>query len=547
MRRKAIGRRKVFGVVAGLAFAGVLVMLYATRAGIGVTPDSTVYFDAAHNLASGKGLVAISGAGPELIPLTHYPPLYSSILALTLSSGATGETAARWLNAILFGANIFLVGISIAFSARNSFWFPVSGAILTLVAPDVLAIHSVALTEPLYLLLTLGGLLSLGVYFQNQRRRFLLAGSILIALSFLTRYVGIATVATGVFALLLLNAKESKPEAVRPTSLFKVEFLRRKIFDTLIFLCVSCLPVALWSLRNRAVAGGASDRQLAFHPVKLRQIVSAFSTAAQWLLLGKVRLDVRFLAFIVEFLVLASLTIYFMKKGRKTLGRSEDESQSKLPHLLVIFVISYVAVLIGTITFFETDNVLDSRSLLPVHFAGLVLVPCLGWLGYRRLPMSGSVRAIFVILPLLLAGSYTFRSARWLVLVQNDASGYAARDWKESETIAQIRKLPAGIPIYSNGVDAIYYLTARRALDIPAPIIHGTGQPNPNYDQELARMREELRQHNGAIVYFNTLPERWFLPSEIELRTRLPLTEVATAPDGSILKLNVNSENAPAR
>lgn len=533
---------KVLSIIAALALAGVFVMIFATRFGIGVPPDATVYFDAAHNLANGRGLVVISGAGVELIPLTHYPPLYSSLLALASASGASVETAARWLNAIVFGVNIFLVGLSIAFCARNLFWLPVTGAFLTLTAPDVLAMHSVALTEPLYLVLTFGGLLALATYLQNQRRGFLLAGSILIALSFLTRYVGVVGVVTGVLALLLLNRDES--EGVRFAFSFSGKSFRRRVFDTLIFVSVSCVPVALWSIRNRLATGGASDRQIAFHPVKFQQIISAFSTGAQWLLLGKVRLDVRSLAFIIEVIIVTSLTIYLMKKGRRSDG-DHAEARTKLPHLLGIFVIVYIAFLIFAITFFETDNVLDSRSLLPVHFALLVLAPCFAGSLYRRAAESRSIRIVFMVLALLLAGSYMFRGARWLARAQADGQGYASRAWKGSPTVAQLGRLPLGIPIYSNGVDAIYYLTGRRALDIPPKTIHGTGRPNPLYQAELNKMADDLREHDGVLVYFNTLPERWFLPLEGELQSQLPLTAVVTAADGSLFELKLNSKNQP--
>ena len=100
-----------------------------------------------------------------------------------------------------------------------------------------------------------------------------------------------------------------------------------------------------------------------------------------------------------------------------------------------------------------------------------------------------------------------------------------------------LRLLPAGAPIYSNGYDAIHYLTGQPALYLPEKVIHGTGRANQNYQFELDRMQRDLREHKGVVVYFNTLPERWFLPSESELKTLLPLTEIAKGSDGSIWKV----------
>ncbi|MEP6913255.1 MAG: hypothetical protein ABI923_10900, partial [bacterium] len=111
---------------------------------------------------------------------------------------------------------------------------------------------------------------------------------------------------------------------------------------------------------------------------------------------------------------------------------------------------------------------------------------------------------------------------------------YANRAWKESQTIAQVRVLPPGTAIYSNGYEAIYYLTGRPAIYLPEKVIHNTGRANQNYDVELERMKTDLKENHGVLVYFNTLPERWFLPAESELITQLPLREIMRFRDGSI-------------
>src|SRR5947199_2924884 len=101
---------KAVVVIVFLGVAGALIILLMTPHGVGITPDSTVYLDAAASLSRGAGLNVWSNAG-ELTPLTHYPPLYSSLLALLGKAGATLEVSARLLNAILFAITILLVGL----------------------------------------------------------------------------------------------------------------------------------------------------------------------------------------------------------------------------------------------------------------------------------------------------------------------------------------------------------------------------------------------------------------------------------------------------
>jgi hypothetical protein len=522
--------RNSLAVIAILGITGVIVMLQATRFGVGVLPDSTVYFDAARNLASGRGLVVISGKGSELVPLNHYPPMYSVLLAVAVKSGFTIETIARWLNAVLFGLNIFLVGYAIDYCVRGSFWFPLFGAFLVLTAPDVLALHSVAMTEPLFIVLTLAGLLSLARYLEGARRWFLGLAAILIAASCLTRFVGVATIAGGCLGLMLQPRLSDKGEHARLS--FSLESWRRRLFDTLIFGALCCLPMAILSIRNRLAAGGASDRQLAFHPVKLQQVVPAFSTVAQWMLLGKVRTDLRFIAFIIEMTVLL-LGVVWWSRQRTENPINDVARPTALPYLLLFFVFAYVALLLVVMTFLEADDVLDARSLLPVHFAAVILGACLAKRFYAVI--SRSTRLALMAFALLLAGSHAFRATRWFVMVQADGQGYASRAWKESPAMAEVLKLPAATLIYTNAIDAVHYLSGRRALDIPPRIIKGTGRANEQFETQLERMKLDLQVHNGVLVYFRAFPERQFLPTEDDLRIRLPFA-VVPLEDAAIFK-----------
>ncbi len=506
-------------IIAGLALTGALTVLLATRFGIGVTPDSTVYLEAARNLAQGPGLVVFTGKSLEPQRLTHYPPLYPVALALGLGIGESVEGVARWLTAILFGANIFLVGFLLASMARSSFWLPVVGALLALTAPDLLQAHSSALSEPLYMLLLLTGLLFLDRYLEKRSIPLLLGAACALALSVLTRYVGVAAIMTGVAALLILGRTK----------------LRHKLIAGTIFGILAGAPMFFWALRNHLATGGASDRQWAFHPVKLSQAVPAFSAMAQWLLVGKVRGDVRVAAFLLQLVVLAGFTLYWFSVRRAT-RHVEDDGQGKshLPHLLLLFVGFHILFLIFTASFVDADTVFDSRSLLPVHYAGLILFPWLAAGLYRRAGRPG-VRYAIMILTLLLVCSYAFRGVNWLRHVQADAQGYASRAWKNSGIIEEIKgKQFDERPIYSNGFEGIYYLTGRRALSLPEKVIHGTGRPNLRYEEELDKIAHDLSERSAVIVYFNTLPERSFFPLESELSHRLRLVN-RSWPDGSIL------------
>jgi hypothetical protein len=89
---------------------GATALLFSTRWGIGLSPDSVVYIASARNLLSGFGL-SVSFTTGEFLPLTHYPSLFSAGLAGLGFVGIDPLDRARWLNALIFGANITLLGI----------------------------------------------------------------------------------------------------------------------------------------------------------------------------------------------------------------------------------------------------------------------------------------------------------------------------------------------------------------------------------------------------------------------------------------------------
>lgn len=544
-----------FALLALLSLAGMLALLDATREGIGISPDSTVYLGAARNLSDGRGLTMFDGRTLTPAPLTHYPPLYPTLLAIVAAAVGAADPlyVARWISVLLFGVNIFLVGASVKAFAPRARWLPVAGALLMLAAPDMLQIHSMAWTEPLFITLCLSGLLLLAGYLDKQRAALLYAATLAIALALLTRYVGVVAVASLGCGLLLYGRKK----------------FSRRLLEAAVCMMLAALPLAFWLVRNMSYAGDATNRKLAFHPLGLRHITSALSTVSTWLLLGKVRGDIRAAFFLFEMLALCALGVYLWRKKSQrhddeAARRHDDEAQrhdkearrrvdngarrqndealrydgdgarlsvSRLPQLLFVFNILYIAFLVFTTSFVDFDTVFDERSLAPVHVLSIVLVLCVA---HRFLPRVGGLRRVLVAVCVALVVSHLFRGAVWIVERRDDAQGYASRSWRQTEIVGRLRSLPLDAPVYTNGFDAVYFLTGRAALMIPSKVERGTGRENANYLAELALMREQLERRGGVVVYFENLGERFYLPTEDELRTRLSLRETLRASGGAI-------------
>ncbi|MCI0469788.1 MAG: glycosyltransferase family 39 protein, partial [Nitrospirae bacterium] len=242
-------------------------MLYATKWGIGVAPDSIMYIGAARNLADGRGFTEPSESGKQ-IPITHWPPFYPMILAAFGAFGIDPVIGAKAVGIFLFIANIAFVVLMIKRCSGNLFLFPLYGALLMLSSVTMLSLHSMALTESLFIFLGMLGLFLLSVYMEGSNRWFMLSASVAVGLTFLTRYPGIVLVMTGMAGLICLGRKSCQKKAI----------------DALLFGVLSCLPIGLWVIRNKMIAGTATNRSMVYHPISMRHINNLLFTLSGWLL-----------------------------------------------------------------------------------------------------------------------------------------------------------------------------------------------------------------------------------------------------------------------
>ena len=162
MKNPKMERKSAILLVAPLALLGAVSIALATRLGVGISPDSTAYVDCATNLLAGRGLTIHTGID-ELEPLTHFPPLFPALLALVGSLGFDPSSVARWLNLVLFAINIVLVGLVITASTERPIWASALGSYFVMTSTATLHIHSMAWTEPLFVLSCVLGLFLLGV------------------------------------------------------------------------------------------------------------------------------------------------------------------------------------------------------------------------------------------------------------------------------------------------------------------------------------------------------------------------------------------------
>lgn len=520
-RCRELGRVSIF-IILALSLAGFLVLSFATKRGIGIIGDASVYIGVGRSLLNGQGLMVPFGK-VEPYPLTHFPPFFPMLLAAVGFFGMDPQTAAKWVQSFLFGTNIFLIGFMIRRSAVGSLWAPIAGSFIILSTESMLKIHMTAVSEPLFVSLGFLGLFLLGEYFDNRKKSFLVASSVAIGLAVLTRYIGVALIATGFAGLILLN---------------KGKYTKR-ILDSILFSAISSYPIALWAHRNYQIVGRATDREMIFHPFDLVRIEVGLNTISMFILppnFSSVAAGIILLSGVLGLLVfnLARLG----KRGRKNDIDKPERNSKNISLLLCIFLFFYLAVLIVSMSFFDVLTWPTERILLPVFVSLVILASCQL---HALLTHSRRKQLLKIACISFFAALSASNMNRGVPLIQDAYSnGYSFandKDWQQSEIMKVVQAAPSGIVIYSNREDVIYVLTGKPCSLLPFKRNPFTLQINHDYVNLLLEMRGQLATRDGLLVYFTRPVWPRLIGSEEELVEFLQLELEIKTHKGSIYRV----------
>ena len=400
-----------------VAFAGSVISLYATRWCIGLSPDSTGYIAAAHNLAAGGCLCEVRSE-----PAVEYPPLYPVLLAVLERLGLDPVDGARWLNASLLAGNIFLVGLVIRLNTSNSVFAPILGSVLMMSSFGILKIHSMAWTEPLFIFFTLLGALALGAFISNPKQPILVFAAILVGLACLTRYAGLSLIITGVVGMLIMSRKS----------------FAEIILDSVIFVGISVFPMALWMLRNFYLSGSMTGRTFEFHLISLGHVRTALLTISHWLvpLPPEAPYDLRIALVLGVVLIPIILLTRKAQRGSGVNCIPIIKHLKETPLLFGIFILVYMGFLIVSISFFDFVTPLDYRILSPVYVSALIFALCLTYKVFALAQEEWGLRTSAKGLGIALALVYIASGGAWLMLRSDGhVAGWSSNNWRASERI----------------------------------------------------------------------------------------------------------------
>lgn len=455
----------LLGLVAAIGAAHLLVR--SSVHGLLFTWDSMAYLSTAENLAAGKGLRDYSYHFFE----AWWPPFYPILLALLNLFGVSVLEASRFVNIVVFGLIILLTGhwLSRYIKSRS---LVIGAAVLIMASPIITQIASYALTDTLFILLTILALLKIGAFLNQKKINPFVLSAFFASLASITRYLGITVILTATILILI----------DRNFSIFK----RFKYATT--YAVVSSVPLSIILGINQIRTGRYAGRRHSTEATLLESIQQVGDTLSLWFYASEptkrwLISDYLFLldppGWVSSYLLATTISVlilgFFVLKSTLKFQSISNFSTKKVqirelaPPLL--FTLVYTTSLIF-LTPIATNQAIDFRYLAPVYVPILILIifsleqllraKVQGWMHIAKLAATS-----LIVFSLMMHIDRAVRSNIGTTAIAMGLQGQYVYEYSpNSPIIGYLNSNPINGNIFNNaGMNVLYQLT-----DIPAPV-----------------------------------------------------------------------------
>ncbi len=529
-----------------LLVLGTALGLVLTRHGVNTTDDSDTYIGVARNLADGHGLTVpftnvLDTFSPATavgfhgeVPLLLFGPLLSLVLAPFEWLGIASIDVVRYLNPVLLGLTLAVLGVMAWHVTRRSLLLSLAVVLLSL-HTYVLQLYGYVQSEALFLPLALASLLFLGRWAASGRTRYLVAFTAFAALASLARMIGVSLALVGVIAVLLWSADRWSGRLGRAVAVG----------------AGALGPLVVFVLYENSLAGAGNRRPLTFRPPGTYDLRPTLDSLTRWLLpsdpYGALSSTHRWVVGLVLVAIVLLLAGLAWRAGRRSPGTDEpvapepaDEVEARrLLGVVAMATVAYLLVLVASRTI--TDN---SAAF---QFGGRLLVPALplAWLLVAGVVAQWAARVLTRrvahtvvvtagVIGLVLGLAHLSRTGDVLGWDGPGVNPTVA----QSPTPEIVSRLAGNGVVFANAPNRIWNGTGLHAVTVPARIVALSGDRNQHLTRDIAELRDELRRHGGVVVYLdgNLLTTLHLMPED-ELVRRAGLREVERTRDARIYAL----------
>ena len=506
--------RSRLAILALAVAASLLVACGTWSFGIGLSPDSVRFVSLARNLVTGNDHFV----GSNLSPL--WPPLFMVVLAAPGVFGVDPLVTAGVLNPVIPGLICLVAGLWFHRTTRAPHASVAVAAVIAFAIP-LAQVASFVWTDPLFILLTVLSLFYVVRSIEEDSPRRLYLAAALAALACLTRYAGVALVASTLLALLVAG-RRTLPQTIRRMAAYAA---------------IAAVPLGLWLLRNwlltATLTGNRSppeESPVVYHLIRTVGTLGVWAVpwargaaerVADLLRVWEPHVDGA-VAVLVVFAGMALAALASARLARRGLRDMPARLGVTSPFfgVLICYASVYVVFLVtaaSTVLIGEIGDRLLAPVFVPVVLAAALVATRLA----KELakPPSGRLGRWLAWAGAAYVAAYIACYPPELTRAVREGHGFNARVWRESALIAWLNDAGA-VSLRSNVPDLLY-------LHVP----EATRKPLPGGVRGLARMISSPAAAGDSVVWFHGTAYSYDLP---EIAAELGLRREREFPEGVV-------------
>lgn len=486
--------------------------------GPGLDPDAMSYLGAAQSLvAEGTFRTPWAPWWSALTnqPLTHFPPGFSTAIAIPVWYGLDAIQGARLVQAFSAGVTALTFVILL---------WPVAGgvgAVLAVIAlalmPAFVQVHLSVLSEPLFL-----ALLVLLLWAMIYRPRSALTHGLIAAAATMVRYAGIAF--AGAAALWALRDKSAS--------------WRLRLTRAAAAIAPSLLLMATWSVtRSHAPGKAETIRKIALYGNLMPTLREGAKSVAHHLAPTNDWEAVPRTATVLAIVTLVVLVWSTVRAEGEVLPEpSRDDprwrEQREVLRACALLALAYLA-LVGASRLFADPNIpLDFRMVVPLAPLAVASVAVVGARAARVISTPAKVLGALAVTGWM--GAAVVADYQQVSDALTFGGDFGTALWKDSPTLGWVKQQPTSRTIYTNLPCEIWFQLGQESRAIPTDLA----------DSTMRRFAQRLRDTNGAMVVW------WAQSLETansdSVAKRAGLVMVADYPDGTVYVAPPLASNAAA-